>query len=176
MTEEQKEPIEGGEVRPRIYQLMVRHFGNTNLTRKPGGTMEENGCGKFADIDATALASLREMGFTHVWLTGVLEQASGTEYAGRPADDPDILKGRAGSPYAIKDYFDECPDYAVDPERRLVEFWSLLKRCAAAGLQAVIDFVPNHVARSYHSDVMPALSFGEERWSWGGTAVPRSRP
>lgn len=162
MTEEQKEPMEGGEVRPRIYQLMVRHFGNTNLARKPGGTMEENGCGKFADIDTTALASLREMGFTHVWLTGVLEQASGTAYAGRPADDPDILKGRAGSPYAIKDYFDVCPDYAVDPERRLVEFRSLLKRCAAAGLQTVIDFVPNHVARSYHSDVMPALSFGEK--------------
>ncbi|MDA0766762.1 MAG: alpha-amylase family glycosyl hydrolase [Verrucomicrobia bacterium] len=162
MMEEQRESAAGDMVRPRIYQLMVRHFGNTNLTRKVDGTLAENGCGKFVDIDATALEALRGMGFTHVWLTGVLEQASGTSFVDRPADDPDILKGKAGSPYAIKDYFDVCPDYAVDPARRLVEFRGLLKRCEAAELRTIIDFVPNHVARSYHSDVMPNLSFGRK--------------
>ncbi|MGL4399923.1 MAG: alpha-amylase family glycosyl hydrolase [Luteolibacter sp.] len=148
--------------RPVIYQLMVRTFGNTNETRKPNGTLAENGCGKFFDINQSALKSLQQMGFTHVWLTGVLEQASGTSYPGRPADDPDILKGNAGSPYAIKDYFDVCPDYAVDPANRLQEFEVLVQRCHALGLKVIIDFVPNHVARSYQSDVMPENSFGTD--------------
>ncbi|MEY3895690.1 MAG: hypothetical protein RLZZ214_1209 [Verrucomicrobiota bacterium] len=147
--------------RPVIYQLMVRTFGNTNETRKTNGTLAENGCGKFFDINDPALASLKQMGFTHIWLTGVLEQASGTAYPGRPADDPDILKGIAGSPYAIKDYFDVCPDYALDPANRLSEFEALVHRCHALGLKVIIDFVPNHVARSYASDVKPELSFGE---------------
>ena len=148
-------------VRPVIYQLMVRTFGNTNETRKSNGTLAENGCGKFNDINRAALVSLKAMGFTHLWLTGVLEQASGTAYPNRPADDPDILKGIAGSPYAIKDYFDVCPDYAVDPDQRLEEFKALLERCHGHGFKVIIDFVPNHVARSYASDVKPELSFGE---------------
>lgn len=143
-----------------IYQLLVRTFGNTNGTRKPGGTLAENGCGKFADLNATALASLKALGFTHLWLTGVLEQASATAYPRRPADDPALVKGLAGSPYAIRDYFDVCPDYAVDPDRRLAEFGELLDRCRAHELQVIIDFVPNHVARSYASDVRPESSFG----------------
>ena len=147
--------------RPVIYQLMVRTFGNTNETRKPHGTLAENGCGKFHDINAAALDSLKAMGFTHLWLTGVLEQASGTAYPNRPADDPDILKGIAGSPYAIKDYFDVCPDYAVNPDKRLEEFNELLERCRRAGFKVIIDFVPNHVARSYESDIQPDLSFGK---------------
>lgn len=146
--------------RPVIYQLLPRLFGNTCETRKTNGTLEENGCGKFRDLDATALRSLKEMGFTHLWPTGVLEQASGTAYLGRPADPPDILKGIAGSPYAIKDYFDVCPDYAVDPTKRLDEFRALLDRCREHGLKVIIDFVPNHVARSYASDVKPEHSFG----------------
>jgi glycosidase len=149
-----------GKVRPVIYQLMVRTFGNTNETRKPNGTLAENGCGKFADITCAALGSLQEMGFTHLWLTGVLEQASGTAYPNRPADDPDILKGIAGSPYAIRDYFDVCPDYAVNSDERLTEFKSLLERCKQHGFKVIIDFVPNHVARSYQSDIRPDLSFG----------------
>jgi glycosidase len=147
--------------RPVIYQLMVRTFGNTNETRKPNGTLAENGCGKFNDINDAALGSLKTMGFTHLWLTGVLEQASGTSYPSRPADDPGILKGVAGSPYAIKDYFDVCPDYAVDPDKRMEEFKLLLARCKSHGFKVIIDFVPNHVARSYQSDVRPGLSFGE---------------
>ncbi len=146
--------------RPKIYQMLPRLFGNTNATRKTNGTLAENGCGTFADINDPALESLRQMGFTHLWLTGVLEQASGTAYPGRPADDPDILKGIAGSPYAIKDYFDVCPDYAKDPAKRLDEFKSLLARCHTHKFKVIIDFVPNHVARSYASDVRPDLSFG----------------
>ena len=140
-------PGRGEEVsRPVIYQLMVRTFGNSNETRTPGGTMAVNGCGKFADINDAALASLRAMGFTHLWLTGVLEQASGTSYPGRPADDPDILKGAAGSPYAIKDYFDVCPDYAVEPERRISEFRELLARCRRHGFKVLIDFGPSDLS------------------------------
>lgn len=144
-----------------IYQLMVRTFGNKETRRKVWGTMEENGCGKFADIDDSALASIRKMGFNHIWTTGVIEQASGTAYPGRPADPPDILKGKAGSPYAIRDYFDVCPDYAVDTGNRIGEFREMVARCKAHGLRVIIDFVPNHVARSYASDVHPELSFGE---------------
>lgn len=155
--------IPGGDrPRPVIYQLLPRLFGNTSETRKTNGTLEENGCGKFSDLNEPALESLKGMGFTHLWLTGVLEQASGTAYPERPADDPDILKGIAGSPYAVRDYFDVCPDYADDPAKRLDEFKALLDRCEEHGLKVLIDFVPNHVARSYGSDVRPELSFGAD--------------
>ncbi len=146
--------------RPRIYQLLVRTFGNKNVTRKPSGTMEENGCGKFADIDDTVLRSLKEMGFTHLWLTGVLEQASTTDYPHRSADHPALVKGRAGSPYAVRDFFDVSPDYAIDPLHRLDEFDALVSRCHSHQLRVLIDFIPNHVARSYESDVRPELDFG----------------
>ncbi|MDR3403156.1 MAG: alpha-amylase family glycosyl hydrolase [Chthoniobacter sp.] len=148
--------------RVRIYQLLPRLFGNTNETRRSNGTLAENGVGKFADIDDAALASLLALGFTHLWLTGVLRQATGTDYSaiGLPADDPDLLKGLAGSPYAITDYFDVCPDYALDPARRLGEFKALLQRIHAHGLRVIIDFVANHVARSYDSRIRPDLNFG----------------
>ena len=91
--------------RIRIYQLFPRLFGNINETRRYNGTLAENGVGKFADINDAALASLRAMGFTHLWLTGVLRHATATDYsaAGLPADDPDLLKGLAGSPFAVTD-------------------------------------------------------------------------
>lgn len=146
--------------RPVIYQLMVRTFGNTNEARVFNGDIHQNGCGKFADIHAAALESIRAMGFTHLWLTGVLEQASGTSYPHRPADAPALLKGIAGSPYAVRDYFQVCPDYALDPQRSQQEFRELLTRCRANGLRVLIDFVPNHVARSYRSLVRPGSSFG----------------
>jgi glycosidase len=146
--------------RPVIYQMLPRLFGNTCEAPKWNGTLQENGVGKFADINTAALDSLKAMGFTHLWLTGVIEQASGTSYPGRPADPPALLKGIAGSPYAIRDYFDVCPDYAMNPARRIDEFRELVARCHAHGLRVIIDFVPNHVARSYDSDVRPDLSFG----------------
>lgn len=146
----------------RIYQLFVRLFGNANETRKQNGTLTENGVGKFNDINDAALVALREMGFSHIWLMGVLQQASGTDYSaiGQPPDDPDLLKGIAGSPYSIKDYFDVSPDYAVDPKERLTEFKALLDRLHRHQLKALIDFVPNHVARCYYSDIKPEINFG----------------
>jgi len=146
--------------RPIIYQLVVRHFGNTNQTRATDGTIEQNGVGKFADIDEAAIGELVGLGVTHVWLTGVLRQATLTAYPGLPADDPDIVKGRAGSFYAVRDYYDVSPDYAVDPDMRLEEFDDLVDRLHAAGLVVLIDLVPNHVARSYGSVVQPATDFG----------------
>jgi glycosidase len=146
--------------RLRIYQLLPRLFGNTNETRKPNGTLAENGVGKFADISDTALRSLRdELHITHLWLTGIHAQATATDYTsiGSPADDPDLLKGLAGSPYAIKDYAFVCPDYAIEPAKRMDEFRALLDRAHALDLRVIIDFVPNHIARSHRSDL---IAFG----------------
>jgi glycosidase len=148
-------------VRTTIYQLFVRHFSNTNPARVIDGTIEQNGCGKFAEITEKALLEIKAMGFSHIWLTGVIEQSSATSYPDIPADDPLLLKGKAGSPYAIRDYFDVSPDYAVEPENRLEEFADLLDRCHEMDLKVIIDFVPNHVSRSYHSDIQPDLNFGE---------------
>jgi glycosidase len=148
--------------RVRIYQLFVRLFGNTNETRKQNGVLAENGVGRFADINDAALRSIRQMGFTHIWLTGVLQQATATDYSefGKPADDTDLLKGLAGSPYAIKDYFDVCPDYAQEPANRLKEFEQLIQRVHGHDLKAIIDLVANHVARSCDSSVKPNCNFG----------------
>ena len=148
--------------RIRIYQLFVRLFGNTNETRKQNGTLTENGVGRFADINDAAISSLKKIGFTHIWLTGVLRQASGTDYSeiGQQADDPDLLKGLAGSPYAIKDYFDVCPDYALQPANRLKEFEELLQRLHTHGVKAIIDLVANHVARNCDSSIRPEHNFG----------------
>jgi len=153
----QRTPFEG---RPKIYQLFVRHFGNANESRVVDGSLQENGCGKFIDITDEALKQIREMGFTHVWFTGVLEHATATSYPGRPADPAGILKGKAGSPYAIRDYYNVSTDYSVDPSKRLHEFRELLERAQNAGLRTMIDLVPNHVARTYKSSVFPELSFG----------------
>jgi glycosidase len=146
----------------RIYQMLPRLFGNTNETRKENGFLEDNGVGKFADLDGKAIEELKKLGATHIWLTGVFQQATSTDYQeiGEPADDPDLLKGLAGSPYAIRDYFDVSPDYAVDPSKRLEEFKQTVDRLHDAGLKVLIDFVPNHVARSYSSTVRPELTFG----------------
>jgi len=148
--------------RARIYQLLPRLFSNTSEARQPNGTLAENGVGKFNDINAAALASIRALGCTHVWLTGVLRQATATDYSaiGLAPDPADVVKGRAGSPYAIVDYFDVCPDYADEPLNRLMEFRALVDRAHDAGLGVLIDFVPNHVARGYYSTVKPKLSFG----------------
>lgn len=156
------EPAAPAPGRPRIYQLHLRQFSNVNPARKPNGSLVENGVGKFADLDDRALRGLRELGVTHVWLLGVLRQATATGYPeiGLPADDPDLLKGVAGSPYAIRDYFDVCPDYAIDPARRLDEFRALVGRLHRHRMRVLIDFVPNHVARSHRSVVRPDLDFG----------------
>ncbi|HTF20740.1 MAG TPA: alpha-amylase family protein, partial [Chryseolinea sp.] len=141
-----------------VYQVMTRLFGNKGTTNKPYGTRDENGVGKFNDVDARALKAIRDLGITHVWYTGVIEHALLTDYSaqGIAADDPDVVKGIAGSPYAIKDYYDVNPDLAVNVANRMAEFEQLIRRTHENGLKVIIDFVPNHVARRYHSDKRPA--------------------
>lgn len=141
-----------------IYQIMTRLFGNQTTVNKPYGTLAENGVGKFNDINHKALESIKGMGITHVWYTGVIEHAVLTDYRqyGIPLDDADVVKGRAGSPYAIKDYYDVNPDLAVNVPERMSEFEALVERTHQHGLNVLIDFVPNHVARAYRSDKRPA--------------------
>jgi glycosidase len=148
-------------MKPVIYQLVVRYFGNTGGANIVDGDIRQNGCGKFADISDKALAELSRLGVTHVWLTGVLRQATLTDYSsiGLPADPPDIVKGRAGSFYAVRDAGDVCPDYAREPEQRMSELEALIQRIHAAGLRVLIDLVPNHVSRNHSSDAS-AFDFG----------------
>ncbi len=150
--------------RERIYELFVRLFGNNNNCRKPNGTLHENGCGKFNDITDRAIASIAEMGFTHIWLMGVIRHATTSSFdlPGFGSDKTDLMKGLAGSPYAIKDYFDVAPDLATNPADRLVEFSALVERIHNAGLHVLIDFVGNHVSRAYASQVRPDLDFGAQ--------------
>lgn len=143
-----------------VYELPVRLFTNDTPHRVPRGSLAQNGCGKFADIDDACLEAIRSLGVTHIWLLGVLRQATLTDHPGLPADSPAIVKGVAGCYFAIKDYFDVCPDYAVSVPDRLREFRDLIGRIHAHGMKAIIDLVPNHVARSYHSVVRPKLDFG----------------
>ncbi len=140
-----------------IYHVMTRLFGNQNSTNEPWGTLEENGVGKFDDFTSEVLLQLANDGYTHIWYTGVIEHGVLTDYRsdGIPLDDADVIKGRAGSPYAIKDYYDVNPDLANVVDHRMAEFEALLDRSHCAGLKVLIDFVPNHVARSYHSDQNP---------------------
>lgn len=141
-----------------IYQIFTRLYGACQPANNlPNGTIADNGVAKFNEFTADTLQRIKDYGFTHVWFTGVLEHATQTNYTryGIHLDHPWIVKGRAGSPYAIKDYFDVDPDLAEDVPNRMAEFEALLERTHKAGLKFVIDFVPNHVARSYHSDVAP---------------------
>ena len=157
-TEEKSQPIlpmkiENKSKKEVVYQVFTRLFGNTNTTNKPWGTLEENGVGKFNDINQKALQSIKDLGATYIWYTGVPHHAVITDYTayGISNDDPDVVKGRAGSPYAVKDYYQVDPDMAVNPAKRLEEFEALIKRTHKAGLKVIIDIVPNHVARKYES-------------------------
>jgi glycosidase len=149
-----------------IYQLLPRYFGNTNATNKLYGSKEENGVGKFNDITPKALQELKKLGISYVWYTGVLEHATMTDYSayGIKQDDPDIVKGKAGSPYAIKDYYDVDPDLVVDVKNRMEEYQNLINRTHSEGLKMIMDFIPNHVARTYQSDAKPAgvIDFGAQ--------------
>lgn len=140
-----------------IYQVLTRLYGNRNANRKENGTIEENGTGKFKDFNAKTLKHIREMGFSHIWFTGVIRHATQTDYTkyGIPAQHPAVVKGRAGSPYAICDYYDVDPDLAVKVDKRMEEFEAMIARTHKAGLKVIMDFVPNHVARQYKSVVKP---------------------
>ncbi len=140
-----------------IYQLMPRWFTNLTEDCVTNGDIKQNGVGKFNDIDESKLHSIKSLGATHVWYTGVIEHATATNYShhGISPCNPHVVKGKAGSPYAIRDYYDVCPDLAVNVKNRMAEFESLVERTHHAGLQVIIDFVPNHVAREYGSDAKP---------------------
>lgn len=139
-----------------IYQVFPRLFTNMNATCEPAGTLERNGSGKMNDIDARLLNAIRALGVNCVWYTGIIEHATQEAFPGIPADDSHVVKGHAGSPYAIKDYYDVSPEIANDVENRMAEFEALVERTHQAGMKVLIDFVPNHTARRYHSDVAPA--------------------
>ncbi|WP_152287794.1 alpha-amylase family protein [Flavicella marina] len=140
-----------------VYQVFTRLFGNTKTTNKAWGTKEENGVGKFIDFSEKALSEIKKLGVTHIWYTGVLHHAMVTDYTdyGISNDDPDVVKGRAGSPYAVKDYYNVDPDLAVNPEKRMQEFEALIERTHNAGMKVIIDIVPNHIARKYEGKSNP---------------------
>lgn len=144
--------------KPIIYQLIPRLFTNICPDPVPGGDIVRNGCGKLNDITPGILREIRSLGATHVWYTGVIEHAHDTDYTahGIPRHNPHVIKGHAGSPYAITDYYDIDPDLAVNVDRRLDEFDALVARTHRQRLKVIIDFVPNHVARQYCSDAKPA--------------------
>ncbi len=141
-----------------IYQLFPRIFTNTNPNCVPWGTLKQNGSGKFNDFTPHVLQSLKELGVNCLWLTGIIEHATKTDFSkyGIEPDNPNVVKGEAGSPYAIKDYYDIDPALAVSVPDRMKEFEDLVKRIHGEGMKVIIDFVPNHTARVYHSDVAPA--------------------
>ena len=141
-----------------VYQVFTRLFGNKNTTNKPWGTIAENGVGKFNDFTDIALTEIKDLGVTHIWYTGVPHHALVNDYTkyGISNDDPEVVKGRAGSPYAVKDYYNVNPDLAVDPAKRLEEFEALIARTHKHGLKVIIDIVPNHIARKYIGLTNPA--------------------
>lgn len=156
MNAEKKEIVSDKKI--VVYQVFTRLFGNKNTTNKPWGTIEENGVGKFNDFTDKALHEIKDLGATYIWYTGVPHHALIRDYTaiGISIDDPEVVKGRAGSPYAVKDYYNVNPDLAVNPANRLQEFEALIARSHKAGLKVIIDIVPNHIARKYEGKNNPA--------------------
>ena len=141
-----------------IYQMFPRIFSNTVTDPEPWGSLERNGSGKLNDLTPKAIRSIKELGVNCIWLTGVIEHATKSDFTayGIAKDNPNVVKGEAGSPYAIKDYYDIDPAIAVDVPNRMGEFENCVKRIHKEGMKVIIDFVPNHTARVYHSDVAPS--------------------
>ena len=152
-----KEPLESASKKEVVYQVFTRLFGNTKTTNKPWGTIEENGVGKFNDFTDKALQEIKKLGVTYIWYTGVPHHDVIRDYTkyGISNDDPDVVKGRAGSPYAVKDYYNVNPDLASNPKKRLQEFEALIARTHKNGMKVIIDIVPNHIARNYQSLTNP---------------------
>lgn len=146
-----------------IYQVLPRLFGNRPGQNTPNGTLETNGSGKLSALSTEALRAIADLGCTHIWYTGILDHATRTDFPGKPADHPAIVKGIAGSPYAIRDYYDVAPELADHVEHRIDEYRDLIDRSHRAGLRVIQDFVPNHVSRAYRSTAKPGYvkDFGE---------------
>ena len=135
--------------KPIIYQMLPRLWGNDTIKPTKNGSLAENGTGRFSDIDVDTLEYLKWLGCSHVWYTGVIRHSTQESDHGCVASHPQFVKGKAGSPYAICDYYDVNAYLADDPQKRMEEFESLVKRTHESGLKVIIDFVPNHVARDY---------------------------
>ena len=148
-----------------VYQMMFHLWGNQNTNVKRNGSAAENGVTKFKDVSTKGLQALKKKGYSHLYTTGILEHATMEDFSafGSPLDHPQVVKGRAGSPFAIKDYYDVNPFLADKPAERLQEFSAMLDRVHQADLKLVLDFVPNHLARAYHSDMKPigVVDFGQ---------------
>ena len=147
-----------------VYQMMFHLWGNTNTRLVRNGSAQQNGVTKFKDVSLKALNALKSKGITHIYATGLIEHATMEDFTayGSPLDHPAVVKGRAGSPFAIKDYYDVNPFLAENPAKRMDEFKAMLARFHQSGLKLIIDFVPNHLARQYYSDQKPAgiVDFG----------------
>lgn len=129
--------------------MLPRLWGNDNKDLRKNGTLAENGTGKFSDIDRDTLDYVKWLGCSHIWYTGIIRHSTPESAQGCIPSHPQFVKGKAGSPYAICDYYDVNPYLADEPESRMMEFEDLIKRTHEAGLKVIIDFVPNHVARDY---------------------------
>lgn len=140
-----------------VYQLFPRIITNTVESPVRNGKIDQNGCGKFNHLTSTVIRSIKDLGVNTLWLTGVIEHATKTDFTdyGIENDNPNVVKGEAGSPYAIKDYYDVAPALAENIDRRMEEFQNLVERIHKEQLKVIIDFVPNHTARVYHSDKAP---------------------
>jgi glycosidase len=136
-------------VKPIIYQMLPRLWGNDKIRPKKNGTLTDNGTGKFSDIDDATLKYLKWLGCSHVWYTGVLRHSTQASEDGCIPSHPQFVKGKAGSPYAICDYYDVNAYLADNPDDRMTEFEQLIKRTHDNGLKLIMDFVPNHVSRDY---------------------------
>jgi glycosidase len=123
------------------------------------------GSGKFESLDTGSLEYLRGLGIDYVWYTGVIRHATRKADEGCVPSHPQIVKGEAGSPYAITDYYDVNPYLATVPDRRMEEFLELVERTHRHGMKVVMDFVPNHVARDYQSHVPGVRSLGADDYT-----------
>ncbi len=144
--------------RPVIYQVFPRILTNSVENPTAWGDLARNGSGHLNDFTPRLLNSIKSLGVNTIWLTGVIEHATKSDFTsfGIEKDNPNVVKGEAGSPYAISDYYDVAPELAENVEERMKEFEACAKRIHEAGMKVIIDFVPNHTARRYHSDAAPA--------------------
>lgn len=144
-----------------IYQLLPRLWGNRKEKLTFNGYYKDNGSGKFSDIDSETLEYLKWAGVSHLWLTGVIRHSCSDSSAmgslkegdGGHVSSAQFVKGNAGSPYAIQDWYDVNPYLADKPAERMDEFEKTIERIHKAGLKVLIDFIPNHVARDYGAGV-----------------------
>lgn len=126
-----------------IYQMLPRLWGE----------------GRMSSVDDATLDYLRGLGISHVWCTGIIRHSTGKPF----------VKGDAGSPYAISDYYDVNPYLADVPSRRISEFRVLVRRVHDHGLKLIIDFVPNHVGCDYSDKHGGIPLYGWHDYDWTDT-------